>query len=153
MVVVVGSLVFDDMTLDVYSSLDVPLFKVSDVAKLIGYSSGNNWNLLELCEAHEKLQLPLIVAGQNRKVSFVTETGLYNILSQSRMETARKWRSIILNELVVLRKEKGKDIVEQFEDWDRLSDTLYFDDDTGVMMRSVTIAGGDVMQIPYVEED
>ena len=150
---VVGSLVFDDMTLDVYSSLDVPLFKVSDVAKLIGYSSGNNWNLLELCEAHEKLQLSMVVAGQNRKVSFVTETGLYNILSQSRMDVARKWRSIILNDLVILRKEKGMDIVEQFENWDRLSDTLFIDEETGVMMRSVTVAGGDVIQIPYVEED
>ena len=150
---VVGSLVFDDMTLDIYSSLDVPLFKVSDVAKLIGYSSGNNWNLLELCEAHEKLQLSIVVAGQNRKVSFVTVTGLYNILSQSRMDVARKWRSIILNDLVVLRKEKGMDIVEQFENWDRLSDTLFIDEETGVMMRSVTVAGGDVIQILYVEED
>lgn len=148
---VVGSLTFDSKKLDVYSSVDVPIFKVSDIAEMIGYSTGNSWSLLDLCEDHEKLNLRMVVAGQRRQVSFVTETGLYNILSQSRMPLARKWRKIIHEELVNLRKSRGQNIVEQFNDWNRLSDTLYFDEETGVMMQSVTVAGGDVEQIPYVE--
>jgi len=149
---VVGALTFDGKSLDVYSSTDVPIFKVSDIADMIGYSTGNAWSLLELCEADEKLNLPVLVSGQRRKTSFVTETGLYNILSQSRMELASKWRKIIHEELVALRRARGNSVVDQFNEWDRLSDTLYFDEETGIMMQSVTVAGGDVEQIPYVEE-
>ena len=149
---VVDSLKFDGRSLDVYSSTDVPLFKVSDIAEMIGYSSGNAWSLLELCEADEKLNLTVLVAGQGRKTSFVTESGLYNILSQSRMPFARKWRKIIHAEIILLRRSRGKSVVDQFEDWDRVSDTIYFDEETGIMMQSVTVAGGDVEQIPYVEE-
>ena len=148
---IVGNLTFDMKKLDVYADVDVPIFRVTDVAEMIGYSTGNAWSLLELCEAHEKLNITLLVAGQKRKVSFVTETGLYNILAQSRMPLARKWRNIIFDELVALRRSRGKNISEQFDDWDRLSDTLYLDPETGIMMRSVTVAGGDVEQIPYIE--
>jgi len=68
------------------------------------------------------------------------------------MELARKWRKIIHEELVALRRARGNSVVDQFNEWDRLSDTLYFDEETGIMMQSVTVAGGDVEQIPYVEE-
>lgn len=146
---VVGSIKFDDRLLNVYSSLDEPLFRASDIARMIDYSEGNTWKLLEMCEEDEKLQLPMVVSGQRRSVSFVTETGLYNILSQSRKPLARKWRRVIHNELIRIRKEKGMDIVEQFEEWDHMLDTIYFDEETGLLMQSVTVAGGDVDQIPY----
>lgn len=146
---VVGTIKFDDRLLNVYSSLDEPLFKASDVAHMIDYSEGNTWKLLEMCEEDEKLNLPMVVAGQRRSVSFVTETGLYNILSQSRKPLARKWRRVIHNELIRIRKERGMDIVEQFEYWDHMAETLYYDENTGLIMQSVTVAGGDVDQIPY----
>lgn len=150
---VVDSLMFNGQKLDIYSSVDVPLFRVIDIATMIGYSAGNGWNLLDLCEKDEKLNLPMIVAGQTRKVSFVTELGLYNILAQSRMPLARKWRKIVHKELIAIRKSHNLNVSEQFDQWARLSDTLYFDTETGVMMQSVTVAGGDVEQIPYIEGD
>lgn len=101
-----------------------------------------------MCEDDEKLNLPLVVAGQRRLVSFVTETGLYNVLSQSRKPIARAWRRIVHTELINLRKTRGKDVAEQFEDWDRLADSIFFDEETGMMMQSVTVPGGDVEQIP-----
>lgn len=45
---IVGSVIFKDKTLPIYSSLDVPLFRASDVAKLIEYSDGNVWKMLEM---------------------------------------------------------------------------------------------------------
>lgn len=78
----------------------------------------------------------------------MTETGLYNVLSQSRKPIARAWRRIIHEELITLRKTRGKNIAEQFEDWDNQADTIFFDEETGMMMQSVTVAGGDVEQIP-----
>lgn len=146
---IVGTIEFDNKKLDVYSSTNEPIFRASDIASMIQYSEGNTWKLLELCEEDEKLLLPLVVAGQNRSVSFVTETGLYNILAQSRKPTARKWRRVVHEELVRMRKARGIDILQQFDEWERLSEDLYFDEDTGILMRSVTVQGGDVEQVPY----
>lgn len=146
---VVGTITFDNKNLDVYVSLDQPLFRASDVANMIDYSDGNTWKMLEMCEHDEKLNLPLVVAGQRRQVSFITETGLYNILSQSRKPIARKWRRIIHDELINLRKTRDYNIVEQFEEWDHELDTIYFDEEKGILMQSVTIQGGDVIQVPY----
>lgn len=145
----VGTIVFDDRSLTVYSSLNEPLFRATDVANMIDYSEGNSWKLLELCEQDEKLNLPLVVAGQRRTVSFVTENGLYNILSQSRKPIARKWRRVIHNELINLRKTREMDIVDQFEEWDHMLDSIYFDHETDMLMQSITVDGGDVVQIPY----
>lgn len=149
---VVGTIKFGNKVLDVYASLDNPLFRASDVADMIDYSEGNIWGMLRMCEEDEKLNLPLVVAGQRRSVSFLTETGLYNVLSQSRKPIARGWRRIIHNELIELRHSRGKDIVEQFDDWNHELDGIYFDEKTGLMMQSVTVQGGDVMQVPYKEK-
>lgn len=145
---IVGTIKFMDHSLSVYSSLDDPLFRASDIATAIEYSDGNVWKMLEMCEADEKLNLPMVVAGQRRTVSFVTETGLYNVLSQSRKPIARAWRRIVHEELIQLRKTRGMNIAQQFEDWDRQADNIYFDEETGMLMQSVTVAGGDVEQIP-----
>lgn len=145
---IVGTIMFMEHALPVYESLDEPLFKAADVASLIDYSEGNVWKMLEMCEADEKLNLPLVVAGQRRSISFVTETGLYNVLSQSRKPVARAWRRVIHEELIHLRKSSNKNITEQFEDWNQQADSIYFDEETGVLMQSVTTSGGDVEQIP-----
>ena len=52
-------------------------------------------------------------------------------------------------ELIALRRSRGKNISEQFEDWDHRADAIYFDEETGMLMRSVTVPGGDVEQVPY----
>lgn len=146
---IVGTITFDKRQLDVYSSLDEPIFRAADVAKMIDYSEGNTWKMLEMCEEDEKLNLPMVVAGQRRSVSFITETGLYNVLSQSRKPIARKWRRVIHDELVKMRKVKNFNILQQFDEWDHEADTLYIDEETGILMQSVTVQGGDVIQVPY----
>lgn len=146
---VVGVIKFGNFMLDVYRDLDNPLFMASDVAGLIDFSENNNWALTRACEEDEKLQLTVIVGGQRRSVTFVTESGLYNILEQSRKPIARKWRRIINDDLVELRKSRGKNVVQQFDDWNHKLDTLFVDPETGTMMQSVTVQGGDVIQVPY----
>ena len=148
---IVGTISFDEKRLSVYSSLEEPLFKAMDIARMIEYSDGNTYKMLDMCEEDEKLKIPMVVAGQRRQVSFVTETGLYNILSQSRKPIARKWRRIIHDELIHLRKSRNYDIAEQFDEWNHRLDELYFDEETGRMMQSVILPGGDVKQVPYRE--
>lgn len=150
---VVGKISFDGKLLDVYVSLDNPIFMASDIAKMIEYSEGNTWKMLSVCEEDEKLNLPLVVAGQRRSVSFVTEHGLYNILAQSRKPIARKWRRVVHDELIRLRKYCDLNVVDQFNEWDHALEDLYIDEDTGILMQSITIAGGDVIQVPYEEKE
>ena len=144
---VVGRITFDKRHLDVYTSLDEPIFMAKDVAKLIGYSSGNTWKMVELCEYDEKLNLPMVVAGQTRSVIFVTEAGLYNILAQSRKPIARKWRKVVHEELIRMRKKRGMDISQQFDEWDDLLENLFYDEETDKVMMSITTHGGDVEQV------
>ena len=150
---VVGTISFDNKLLNVYASLDDPIFKASDVADMIDYSEGNTWKMLEMCEKDEKLNLPLVVAGQKRSVSFVTEHGLYNILAQSRKPIARKWRRVVHDELIRLRKSRDMNVVEQFDEWDHALDDIYWDEETQTLMQSVTIQGGDVIQVPFEGKD
>lgn len=150
---VVGNIEFDNRLLDIYGSLDDPIFRAADIASMIDYSDGNTWKMLQMCEEDEKLVMPMVVAGQTRQVSFVTELGLYNILSQSRKLIARKWRRVVHTQLVAMRREKGMTIVDQFDEWDDLLDTVYWDEELGMLMQSVTVQGGDVEQIPYVEDE
>lgn len=149
MVKIVGKIQFKNHALPVYRNLDSPLFKAADVADLIEYGGNNVWNLTHICEEDERLILPVVVAGQRRQVTFITESGLYNVLAQSRKPLARAWRRVIAEELIALRRSRGKNIAEQFEDWDHQADAIYFDEETGLLMRSVTVPGGDVEQIPY----
>ena len=79
---------------------------------------------------------------------FISELGLYNVLSQSRKPIARGWRRIVHQELINLRRSRKKNIVEQFDDWDEELEGIYFDEETGILMQSVTMPGGDVEQIP-----
>ena len=146
---IVGEIKFRNYTLSVYGDLDEPLFKAADVAELMEYSRNNIWGMVNLCEEDEKMMLPVVSGGQRRQVTFVTETGLYNIFAQSRKNIARAWRRVVHEELIALRRSKGKNVAEQFEEWDHMADSIYFDDETGQLMRSVTVAGGDVEQVPY----
>lgn len=156
----VGEIHFDAHALTIFGTLDEPYFKAVEVAKLIDYSTGDTHHMLELVEEDEKaLFLPPTGeqkhkkqrGGANRPMWFLTELGLYNVLSQSRKLIARKWRRVVHQQLIEARKSRGMTIKDQFDEWDDLLDTVYFDEKTGILMQSVTVAGGDVEQVPYEE--
>ena len=148
---IVGQIRFDGYILDVYDSLDAPYFRAAEVARLIDYSTGKTTQMLDLIEDDEHLLTVLQVAGQRRNVQMVTELGLYNILSQSRKPVARKWRRIVHSNLILMRRNRNLTIDGQFDEWDAMADDLYIDQETGILMQSVTMPGGDVEQIPYEE--
>ena len=87
----------------------------------------------------------------------VNEIGIYEALFASRRLEARKFRQWAATVMQKLRKNVG---LEQYEvmrmtepdiqeeiDW--ILDSLYWDEDKKCVMRSVTVAGGDVEQIPF----
>lgn len=126
---------FGNRILDVYyidQDSDDPIFKLKDI--------GVNANILEKLEADEYFK----TNGE----MYVTELGLYNILSQLDTRNARLWRRVVHEQLIQLRKEKGYTVSEQFDEWDEMANDYYFDEETGRLMKSVTVEGGDVIQVP-----
>lgn len=148
---IVGQIRFDGHTLDVYDSLDKPLFMGAAIAKLIDYSTGNTAEMIRMLEVDEHLLVTVQRSGQRRQVRMVTELGLYNILSQSRKPIARKWRRVIHSNLIMMRKQNSLTIDGQFEEWDAIAEDLFIDPETGILMEIRTVQGGDVEVIPYEE--
>ena len=147
----IGKINFNNQVLDIYGTVDRPCFIAVDVAKIIDYSNGNTSEMLKSLEKDESFKTILTKNGQRRTVLMISELGLYNVLSQSRKPTARMWRRVVHQELINTRKARGLKIEDQFDEWDDLLDTIYIDEKTGILMQSVTIQGGDVEQVPYVE--
>lgn len=147
----VGRLEFDGRELAVYRDLNDPLFLVNDIGELLGYQIDHEYprKMLEnRCEVDEVVNTLEGLPGP-----FVTETGLYNIFSQEHGPLGRKWRRVVHDEIVKTRRQRGLDIIAKFDEWDHALDDLYFDEETGILMRSVTVAGGDVEQVPFKMED
>lgn len=147
----VGQIQFDGRILEVYDSLDQPYFLAQDIAKLIDYSNGKTGQMLSSIEKDEYLQTTMKVGGQRRQVYMVSELGLYNVLSQSQKPLARKWRRVVHSNLVLMRKKNQLTIAGQFEEWGMLAEDLFIDEETGELMETWTVPGGDVEIKPYKE--
>lgn len=97
--------------------------------------------------------------GENktRWMLAVNELGIYEALFASRKLEARKFRMWAGTVMQKLRKNVGlqgyevmqmtdPDIQDRIDD---ILDTLFWDDEKQVLMQSVTVAGGDVDQVPF----
>lgn len=87
----------------------------------------------------------------------VNEIGIYEALYASRKLEARKFRRWSGEVMKKLRNKVG---LEQYEvmkmtdpevqaDIDFILDSIYYDETTGKLMRSITVQGGDVEQIEF----
>lgn len=153
MIDAVGVVKFDNISIDVYGSLDDPLFKLIEVVDAIDIPEEKFWDVVSMCEGDDVVVLPKTIDDDGFSRIYVTESGLYSILAQSRELIARKWRRVIIKELIDLRKSRDMDISEQFDEWDHMLDDIYFDEDTGVLMQSILTQGGDVMQVPFGSDE
>lgn len=97
--------------------------------------------------------------GENktRWMIAVNELGIYEALFASRRLEARKFRRWSASVMQKLRSKVG---LEQYEvmkmtdpeiqdNIDNILDTLFWDEETGRLMQSVTVQGGDVEQVPF----
>lgn len=97
--------------------------------------------------------------GDNRTrwMLAVNELGIYEALFASRKLEARKFRMWAGTVMQRLRQHvglEGYQVMRMTEpeiqdEIDHLLDTLFYDEETGMLMQSVTVAGGDVDQIPF----
>ena len=95
--------------------------------------------------------------NETRWMLAVNEIGTYEALFASRRLEARKFRRWSATVLRKLRNQVGLEQYEVMrmtdadiqEDIDHILDTLFYDEETGKLMQSVTVAGGDVEQVVF----
>lgn len=100
--------------------------------------------------------------GENktRWMVAVNEIGVYEALFASRRLEARqlrRWTATVLQKLRTHVGLQGYEVMrmtetEVQEDIDRFLDDLFWDDDKKMLMMSVTVAGGDVDQVPFEDQ-
>ena len=88
----------------VYGTTEDPLFLASDVADMIEYSSDKVGQMLELVDDEEKLTDTIYRGGQERKMWFLTENGLYELLMQSRKPLAKRFKVEVKKVLQQIRR-------------------------------------------------
>ena len=90
----------------------------------------------------------------------INEVGIYEALFASRRLEARKFRRWSATVMKKLRSQVGLEGYEVMrmtepeiqEDINHILDTLYWDEETGKLMQSITVQGGDVDQVPFEQE-
>lgn len=136
---------------DICDALDLKTFKVSqrlDPEMMIRVR-------VDVCDIPSK-----DVRSRARKTQdmiAVNEIGIYEALFASRRLEARKFRRWSAGVMQKLRRRVGLEGYEAMkmtdpdiqEDIDHILDTLFYDEETGRLMQSVTVQGGDVEQVPF----
>ena len=95
--------------------------------------------------------------NETRWMLAVNEIGIYEALYSSRKLEARKFRRWSATVMQKLRKHvglEGYEVMRMTEDSvqeeiDHFLDDIFYDEETGMLMQSVTVAGGDVIQEPF----
>lgn len=95
--------------------------------------------------------------NKTRQMLAVNEIGIYEALYASRKLEARKFRRWSGEVMKKLRNKVGLEQYEVMkmtdpevqENIDFILDSIYYDETTGKLMRSVTVQGGDVEQIEF----
>lgn len=96
-------------------------------------------------------------ARKTQDMLAVNEFGIYEALFASRRLEARKfrrWSASVMQKLRVRVGLEGYEVMrmtepEVQEDIDYILDALFWDEEKQMLMESVTVAGGDVEQVPF----
>lgn len=89
----------------VYGSSQEPLFIAKDVASVIEHSDVST--MMRTVDEDEKLVQTIFVSGQNREVWMLTESGLYEVLMQSRKPIAKQFKKGVKAILKEIRTTGG----------------------------------------------
>ena len=90
---------------EVYGTLEEPLFKATDVARLINHSDVST--MMRNVDDDEKGTKIVCTPGGNQQVWMLTENGLYEVLMQSRKPIAKEFKKGVKAILKEIRKNGG----------------------------------------------
>lgn len=88
--------------IDVYGTIDEPLFLAKDVAEWIGHSDVSM--MVKNVEEEEKVTNNVCTLGGSQNAWFLTEDGLYEVLMQSRKPIAKQFKKGVKDILKTIRK-------------------------------------------------
>ena len=83
-----------------------PWFVAKDVCDALTIS--NNRDAVALLDEDEKLMSVITTSGQGRQMWLVNESGLYNLIFQSRKPEARKFRKWVTSEVLPAIRRTGR---------------------------------------------
>lgn len=86
----------------IYGTAEEPLFLARDIAEMLEIK--NNRDMLNNVDDDEKLMSAVSTSGQNRQMWFLTESGLYEVLMQSRKPKAKEFKRKVKEILKTIRK-------------------------------------------------
>lgn len=99
---IISSSNFLGKEINVYGSVEEPLFLAKDVAEWIEHSDSNK--MIQSVDDDEKLMGTMFLSGQTRKCNFLTENGLYEVLMQSRKPIAKQFKRGVKESVKSVRK-------------------------------------------------
>lgn len=89
-IVVINKSMLLGKEIDVYGTIDEPLFKAKDVAEWIEHSDVSM--MVKNVDEDEKVTSNVCTLGGNQNAWFLTEDGLYEVLMQSRKPIAKQFK-------------------------------------------------------------
>ena len=144
---------------DICAALGLRTAKVSERLEPHMLERVKVWAQVQNVERSEVLSRDVRSRGENktRWMLAVNEIGIYEALFASRRLEARKfrmWAATVLQKLRMRVGLEGYEVMKMTDpeiqdDIDHILDNLFYDEETGMLMESVTVQGGDVEQIPF----
>lgn len=85
---------------------DEPWFVGNDVSRTLGYSNYRNAVSIHV-EDDDKLRTQIEYAGQNREVTLINESGLYNLIFNSKLGSATRFKKWVTSEVLPSIRKHG----------------------------------------------
>lgn len=89
-----------------------------DVAEALGYKDTVN-ALKKHVDKQDKLGCRITTSGQHRKVTVISEFGIYDLVFSSKLESAKKFKRWVFNVIKTLREQTGLQGFEVFRMLDK----------------------------------
>ena len=87
-------------------------FVGKDVASALGYVNPNK-AMIDHVDDEDKLTSRIVMAGQNRQVIIINESGLYALILSSKLEGARRFKRWVTSEVLPAIRKNGRYELEQ----------------------------------------
>ena len=87
-------------------------FVGKDVASALGYVNPNK-AMIDHVDDEDKLTSRIVMAGQNRQVIIINESGLYSLILSSKLESARRFKRWVTSEVLPAIRKYGRYELEQ----------------------------------------
>ena len=97
---------FEEEEVTVQLINDEPWFVGNDVSRTLGYSNYRNAVSMHVDE-EDKLRTQIEYAGQKREVTLINESGLYNLIFNSKLESAKRFKRWVMSEVLPTIRKTG----------------------------------------------